>query len=120
MWVRVGILVIQQPYPKNLSYRYTITSTLCDWNNVVGGALEESLRCKGAEGAIRRAGCATVAIPIGSGGGYSYGGPYHYLQKIAERLHEDGCLCPRCGSSFAPHHFLAGLLGLFHHLILRV
>ena len=29
MWVMVGILVIQQPYPKNLSYWYTITSTLC-------------------------------------------------------------------------------------------
>ena len=30
MWDMVQILVIQQPYPKNLSYWYTITSTLCD------------------------------------------------------------------------------------------
>ena len=27
--VEFGILVIQQPYPKSLSYRYTITSMLC-------------------------------------------------------------------------------------------
>ena len=30
MWNMVGILVIQQPYPKNLSYWYTITSMLCE------------------------------------------------------------------------------------------
>ena len=29
MWVMVRILVIHQPYPKSLSYWYTITSTLC-------------------------------------------------------------------------------------------
>jgi hypothetical protein len=33
MWVRVGILVIQQPYPKCISYGYTITSTL--WEDPV-------------------------------------------------------------------------------------
>ena len=29
MWVMVRILVIHQPYPKSLSYWYTITSMLC-------------------------------------------------------------------------------------------
>ena len=46
MWVMVRILVIHQPYPKSLSYWYTITSTLCValWGFYRGWALHTMWR----------------------------------------------------------------------------